>query len=162
MGAGEARPIAAHPAIGKRTHADGPSRRWCRGRTREEWEQPVASDTPVLDDPQLRALLAGTELKLAPSFEVHVKRHRWNVSEGDAALEVALDVGKVVAADRQAPFCEIEFEIKAGPLTALFALARKADLNTPVRLGVLSKAERGYRLLGPAPSRRIRRLLHPT
>lgn len=119
--------------------------------TREEWERPVAGDTLDLDDPQIRVLLAGTGPKLAPLFEVHVKRHRWNVTEGDTAIEVALDIGKVMAADREAPLCEIEFERKAGPATALFALARKVDLITPVRLGILSKAERGYRLLGPAP-----------
>ncbi|MBX5010400.1 CYTH and CHAD domain-containing protein [Rhizobium lentis] len=119
--------------------------------TREEWEQPVAGDLPVLDDPEIRDLLAGAGPKLAPVFEVHVKRHRWNVADGDATIEVALDLGKVVAADREAPLCEIEFERKAGSPTALFALARKVDQMTPVHLGVLSKAERGYRLLGAAP-----------
>lgn len=99
----------------------------------------------------IRDLLAGAGGKLAPLFEVHVKRHRWNVMEGDATIEVALDLGKVVAADRQAPLCEIEFEKKAGAPTALFALARKVDQITPAHLGVLSKAERGYRLLGAAP-----------
>ena len=118
---------------------------------REEWERPVAGDTPMLDDPQIRDLLAGAGPKLSPLFEVHVKRHRWNVTDGDATIEVALDVGKVVAADREAPLCEIELEKKGGSPRALFALAREVDLITPAHLGVLSKAERGYRLLGPAP-----------
>ncbi|MBZ9795474.1 inorganic triphosphatase [Mesorhizobium sp. ES1-4] len=118
---------------------------------REEWEQPVAGDIPMLDDPEIRDLLAGAGPKLAPLFEVHVKRHRWNVTDSGATVEVALDLGKVVAADREAPFCEIELEKKAGSPTALFALARKVDLIAPAHLGVLSKAERGYRLLGPAP-----------
>ncbi|MDX8501793.1 inorganic triphosphatase [Mesorhizobium sp. VK4C] len=119
--------------------------------TREEFERPVADDTPIIDDPQIRDLLAEAGPKLAPLFEVHVKRHRWNVSEGDATIEAALDLGKVVATDREAPFCEIELEKKAGSPRALFALARKVDLITPAHLGVLSKAERGYRLLGTAP-----------
>lgn len=118
---------------------------------REEWERPVAGDTPMLDDPQIRDRL-GAGSKLAPLFEVHVKRHRWNVMDGDATVEVALDIGKVVAADREAPLCEIELEKKAGSPRALFALARKVDQITPTHLGVLSKAERGYRLLGPEPS----------
>ena len=118
---------------------------------REEWERPVAGDIPILDDPQIRDMLAETGPKLAPLFEVHVKRHTWNVMDGDATIEVALDLGKVVAADREAPFCEIELEKKAGSPTALFALARKVDLITPTHVGVLSKAERGYRLLGSAP-----------
>ncbi|WP_342210991.1 inorganic triphosphatase [Mesorhizobium delmotii] len=119
--------------------------------TREEWERPVAGDAPILDDPQIRDLLAGAGSKLAPLFEVHVKRHSWNVIDDDATVEVALDIGKVVAADRESPLCEIELEKKAGPPRALFALARKVDLITPAHLGVMSKAERGYRLLGPAP-----------
>ncbi|WP_044552319.1 inorganic triphosphatase [Mesorhizobium japonicum] len=119
--------------------------------TRQEWERPVAGDTPIVDDPQIRDLRAGAGPELAPLFEVHVKRHRWNVVDGDATLEVTLDLGKVVAADREAPLCEIELEKKAGSPTALFALARKVDLITPAHLGVLSKAERGYRLLGSAP-----------
>ncbi|AYG64516.1 inorganic triphosphatase [Rhizobium jaguaris] len=118
---------------------------------RDEWEQPVAGDAPVLDDPQIRALLDGVEAELAPQFEVHVRRHRWNVTDGDATVEVVVDLGNVVAADREAPLCEIEFESKAGPPAALFALARQVDRTTPVHLGVLSKAERGFRLLGPAP-----------
>ncbi|MER9222259.1 CYTH domain-containing protein [Mesorhizobium sp. M0644] len=121
--------------------------------TREEWERPVAGDTPILDDPQIRDLLAGAGQKLAPVFEVHVKRHSWNVIDGDATIEAALDLGKVVAADREAPLCEIELEKKAGSPTALFALARKVNLITPAHLGILSKAERGYRLLARRPVR---------
>lgn len=71
--------------------------------------------------------------------------------DGDATIEVALDLGKVVAADREARLCEIEFEKEAGSPTALFVLARKVDQLTPAHLGVLSKAERGYRLLGATP-----------
>ncbi|RWL78766.1 MAG: inorganic triphosphatase [Mesorhizobium sp.] len=118
---------------------------------REEFEQPVAGEVPTLDDPNVQELLAEAGAKLAPLFEVYVKRHRWNVIDGDATVDVALDLGKVVAADREAPLCEIELEMKAGSPTALFALARKVDLITPAHLGVLSKAERGYRLLGSAP-----------
>jgi triphosphatase len=119
--------------------------------TREEWERPVADDTPVFDDPQIRDLLGETDRRLAPVFEVHVKRHRWNVTEGETTIAVAVDVGKVVAADREAPLCEIELEQMAGPLAALFALARKVDVIAAAHLGVLSKAQRGYRLLGAAP-----------
>ncbi|MGI0524948.1 inorganic triphosphatase [Rhizobium giardinii] len=119
--------------------------------TREEWERPVADDTPVLDEPQIRDLLGVSDRRLASVFEIHVKRHRWNVTEGESTIEVAVDVGKVVAADREAPLCEIELERKAGPPAALFALARKVDVITAAHLGVLSKAERGYRLLGAVP-----------
>ncbi|WP_341486772.1 inorganic triphosphatase [Pararhizobium sp. A13] len=117
--------------------------------TRNEWERPVASSLPVLDETPIRSLLDRTDHKLEALFEVDIKRHLWNVTEGDAAIEVALDMGKIVAGDRDTAVCEIEFEHKAGPPGALFALGRKVDLTTPAHIGVLSNAERGYRLLGP-------------
>lgn len=119
--------------------------------TRAEWERPVPDDSLILDDPEAEALLAGASNNLAPVFEVHVKRHRWRLTESDATIEVALDFGKVVAADRQTPLWEIELEMKTGSPTALFALARKINLIAPAYIGVLSKSERGYRLLGPLP-----------
>jgi triphosphatase len=68
----------------------------------------------------------------------------------DARIDVALDRGDIVAGDRRTPLSEIELELVEGTPAALFSFARKIDAVAPVRLGVLSKAERGYRLLGPA------------
>ena len=114
---------------------------------RQEWEQAVAGDSPELDDPDLPGLLAEVAEVLAPVFEVHVTRHRWRIVEGDSDIEVALDMGTVRTADRQTPICEVELERKSGPTGPLFALARRIDLVAPLHLGVLSKAERGYRLI---------------
>jgi inorganic triphosphatase YgiF len=44
----------------------------------------------------------------------------------------------------------VELERKGGELAAMFTLAREIEAQVPARLCVLSKAERGYRLLGPA------------
>lgn len=68
------------------------------------------------------------------------------LSEGGASIELVLDRGEVSAGERQSPVCEIEMELKRGHPAALFALARLADAEVPVRLGVLTKAGRGYRL----------------
>jgi len=117
---------------------------------RPEWEREVADDQPVIDHttpiPSLLGEGAGT---VAPLFTVENERRLWN----DGRIEVALDRGRVVAGDRETAFCEVELERKGGDPSALFALARRIDALTPVHLGVLSKAERGYRLLGPAVSR---------
>ncbi|ASY71188.1 inorganic triphosphatase [Sinorhizobium fredii] len=129
------------------TSSDGPP----GSSAQEKWQRSVADDIPVLDDPRIEVPLPATSESLRPVFEIHVKRHRWNVTEGDATIEVALDIGKVVAADREARLCEIELESKAGSPAALFGLVRKVNLVTPAYIGVLSKAERGYRLVGPAP-----------
>lgn len=56
---------------------------------------------------------------IAPLFEVHVKRIVGAFAHRGTIIEIPLDFGKVVAADREAPICELEFERKAGPSTRL-------------------------------------------
>lgn len=117
---------------------------------RAEWERPVDSDTPVLDDTLPVRLPAGA---IAPVFEVRVERRVWIVQHDGATVEVALDRGHAVAGERSWPIGEVELELKQGDPAALFALARRIDATAPLRLGVQSKAERGYRLLEGTPAK---------
>jgi len=120
---------------------------------RSEWERLVESDTPILDDTTpIRVLLGDAADAVVPLFEVEVERRIWMVREGDAVIELVLDRGTVVAGERQGSICEIELELKGGDPAGLFEFARTIDANVPVRLGVRSKAERGYQLLAPAGS----------
>jgi inorganic triphosphatase YgiF len=80
---------------------------------------------------------------------VKVERRTWVIDDGGATIELVLDRGEVGADDRASAICEIELELKSGNAAALFALARRIDAIAPVRLGVLTKAERGYRLREP-------------
>lgn len=85
--------------------------------------------------------------QLAPVFETDFKRTTWQlVGEHGTAIEVALDVGEVLAGSQRQPICEIELELKSGQPDALFALA----LGWASQLDYLpldtSKAERGVRL----------------
>ena len=121
---------------------------------RSEWERAAENDTPVLDyTTPLRALLGDKADSVVPAFEVEIDRQTWNIDEGGTAIELVLDRGEVVAGDRRSPVCEIELELKSGDRAALFAFARRIDAVVPIRLGVLSKAERGYGLAGEAPTR---------
>lgn len=121
--------------------------------TRSERERPVRNDVPVLDAASpLPDALGSCVDSIVPIFEVRIDRRSWMIAEGDATIEAVLDRGAVVVGDRQSPVCEIELELKSGSADALFALARKLGAAAPVRLGVLTKAERGYRLTGPAPT----------
>ncbi len=114
---------------------------------RAEWEREVTADRPVLDDvPPVTALLNERTALLSPLFTVENERRIWKQN----GVEIALDRGRIVAGERFTPVCELELERKGGELAALFDLARKVDAIVPVRICVLSKAERGYRLLGPA------------
>lgn len=120
---------------------------------RAEWEMPVAGDQPVID----ARTPVGTELRdavgaIAPAFEVDVERRTWRLNEDAAQVELVLDRGEVRAAGRKAPVAEVELELEKGEATELFRIARRIDGEVPVRLGVLSKSERGYQLLGEARS----------
>lgn len=118
---------------------------------RPEWECAVPDDMPVIDDTTpIRALLGERADALAPVFEVRVERRTWDIQTGGALIEMVLDRGAVVAGDRRSSICEIELELKSGEVAALFAFARKLDAAAPLRLGVLTKAERGYGLVDPA------------
>src|SRR5579871_4062184 len=121
---------------------------------RSEWERPVTGDAPVLYD----ALPIGTVLgervtEIEPVFRIENTRSIWMNRQDGVTIEVALDRGRALADGREAAFCEIELEQKGpGARDALFALARRIDATIPVHPGVLTKSERGYRLLGPVPS----------
>lgn len=116
---------------------------------RPEWERGVPGDTPIVDDTTpIQALLGERVAELTPVFEVHVERSAWNVHESNATVELVIDRGEVVVAeDRRSLICEVELELKHGDADALFALARKLDAVVPTRLGVMTKAERGYALI---------------
>lgn len=117
---------------------------------RSEWERGVRDDRPVLDDATpVRAVLDGRTDAIVPVFQVRVTRQSWDIREGETRIELVLDRGEILAGDRRSPLCEIELELKRGDPAALFAVARRIGALAPVRIGVLSKAERGYRLRGP-------------
>ena len=113
---------------------------------RPEWERPIKGRKPVIEerDGPLAVLVDGDALELA--FTTDVKRSVRNLATTDSCIEVALDDGRITAGSRRAGLCELELELKAGPAAPLFALAREVNALVPVRLGVRSKAERGYAL----------------
>ena len=113
---------------------------------RSEWEREVESDHPIIDESTPIPALMNDEMgELGPLFAVENERHLWN----SGAVEISLDRGSIIAGERETPVCEVELEQKGSDPAAIFALARRIDALAPVRLGIMSKAERGYRLLGP-------------
>ncbi|WP_150290306.1 CHAD domain-containing protein [Sphingobium estronivorans] len=114
---------------------------------RAEWEMPVADETPMLDARTPVATLLGEDARaIEPVFHVDVERRTWKTVEDKAEIELVLDQGTVSADGRQSAICEIELELKSGEPAALFTLARRIDAEVPVRPGVMTKSERGYRL----------------
>lgn len=119
---------------------------------RPEWEQDVAGLEPELEPGSpIYSLIARDMLKtIKPAFTVTITRRQWVVDYDGGTVELVADTGSVTAGDRATPVSELELELKGGSPTAIFALARALGGEIPLRLGVLSKAERGYRLIGPA------------
>ena len=126
---------------------------------RGEWERAVCGDTPVLDaasDPLLQAIGQEAAARIAPVFVTDVKRRTSRFVFEGADLELSVDCGVVHAAERAAPIVELELELRAGDMRALFDFARQLDGHVPLRLAVHSKPERGYALLGgtaPGPAK---------
>lgn len=119
---------------------------------RGEWETQVAGkalDLNALADTPFHALLAdGTPAaSLDPCFETHCHRTTWLVRKRDGStIEVALDIGKIIAGKQQEPMLELELELLAGPAQALFELAQSLARQVAVLPSDASKAERGYAL----------------
>ncbi|AZS19607.1 MULTISPECIES: inorganic triphosphatase [unclassified Caulobacter] len=127
--------------------------------SRGEWEETIAGPAPdrgALARTPVAQILA--EAALAPVFTTRVERVIRLVRVGETLIEVALDRGELSAGDRHAVVCELELELKAGEAQALFDLARTLARHAPLRLSLISKAERGYSLAAgdatPTPRRR--------
>jgi len=119
---------------------------------RGEWEVPVPSEALVLDDlkatPWSRMDPDGQVFQaLAPCFVTTFERTSWLVRRRDGSeIEVALDLGQIVAGEKSTPICELELELMAGQPSALFDLAQQIARTIAVMPLNMSKAERGYAL----------------
>ena len=64
----------------------------------------------------------------------------------DCQIELVLDEGDVTGGGNSERIAELELELKRGEAVTLIELARELAKAAPLRLGVLTKSERGYRL----------------
>lgn len=117
---------------------------------RGEWEKRVRGDKPVFDESAgpLNQLFDEMTLgQIAPLFTTDVERLVGPVEHSSGSIiEYAIDQGEVRTGARHTLLNEIELELKQGLPAALFDLARTLNAEVPLRLGVLTKSERGYAL----------------
>lgn len=113
---------------------------------RPEIEHPAKGERPELPEDSPVLAVVSDAAELLPLYDVQVLRRTWDVTTGSTSIEVVLDTGTARSGDRRSPICEIELELKKGDPKAMFDLARKLDQVAPLRLGVLTKSERGTRL----------------
>jgi inorganic triphosphatase YgiF len=117
---------------------------------RVEHEMPIRRGVPDWSRFPVEALAYVPEAlrdQLVPVFETRFNRTAWLIrGQSGAQIEVALDVGEVLAGKQSQPICEIELELKAGQPDALFALALDWAGQFDCVPFDISKAERGVRL----------------
>ena len=117
---------------------------------REEFERPVRSIEPdlrALSGTPLESLVKKGELKeLQPILRSLVERTSWISDVAGSRIQTDLDQGELSAGGRLQTFNELELELLSGEPECLFLAAKTIAERVPVRIGVLSKAERGARL----------------
>ena len=117
---------------------------------RIEFEMPVARgalDWTRFPDEARAYVPEALRERVGPVFETRFRRTAWLLKgRGGTQIEVALDVGEVIAGESRQPICEIELELKAGQPDALFALALEWAGAFDCLPFDVSKAERGVRL----------------
>ncbi|MBB5390289.1 MULTISPECIES: CYTH and CHAD domain-containing protein [unclassified Herbaspirillum] len=124
---------------------------------RNEWESQVAGEQPDLAalremvpaDAKWARRVFTSELaqQIRPIFATRIKRMLWDLKLPDGSeVEFVLDRGTVEHGDLKTRVCEIELELKAGSPLALFDFALQLMQDIPLRVGIQSKAQRGYAL----------------
>ena len=112
---------------------------------------------------QLLQALQGAGGPLTETYGTEMDRLTRDVTRQGAVVELALDTGRVVAhrgtpQQAEAPICELELELKSGPVAGLAALATQWASRHGLFLSTVSKAERGERLLAAPGSRSPRKV----
>ena len=96
------------------------------------------------------------EKALAPRFVSDIQRTLRTVRFHGAEIEVALDEGFISAGEQREPAHEIELELKSGEPAALFEFGLSLVDALPLKLGILSKAQRGAELFSGKPPEPVR------
>ena len=122
---------------------------------RREWNFPI--DTPSLDYARLEGLDLPVSVVsviqarlLEVVFENAFERTDWHVTEANCDVMVSLDLGSVQVDGRASQVSELELELLSGDIDQLIRLGCEVADRLPAFMGVMSKAERGDRLIREA------------
>jgi inorganic triphosphatase YgiF len=120
----------------------------------QEWETEVTTPQPdlsVFPDPELRRALttACGEWPLTTLFRVDMERRVRRLALADGArAEWAADRGRILAGGTEEAVCEVELELKAGPMAPLSALIHSLRERYPLEPDQRTKFARGLALAG--------------
>lgn len=101
---------------------------------------------------RLREALDSAQGPLLETYRTEIDRTLRNLAFRGGVVELAFDFGRIVAhggtpQEKQAPVCELELELKEGPVAGLVEVATQWASQHDLVLNTVSKAERGERLL---------------
>lgn len=117
---------------------------------RSEWHHPLTTmqpDISQIPDEQIIASLQAGNKKLMPIFVTDFIRDSWElILENGSSIELALDQGLVICGKLKEPICEVELELLAGDVAAVFEITKLLQQEVNLFPEDQSKAERGYRL----------------
>lgn len=135
---------------------------------RGEWTTPL--DAPLVDidllpyDAPKREVSKLASAGLERRFTSEIARRIRLVEAHGASIELALDEGLLLAGDRSAPVCELEFELKSGEPGALLGFVGEIVEGRDVWFETQSKSQRGRALVHgerPVPGRGANPALGP-
>ncbi|MEK9670023.1 MAG: CYTH domain-containing protein [Gammaproteobacteria bacterium] len=119
---------------------------------RREWNFPI--DTPNLDyallerlDLPVSVVSVIRERSLEVVFQNVFERTDWHVTEDNCDVMMSLDLGSVQVDSRESQVSELELELLSGDVDQLIGLGCEVADRLPAFMGVISKAERGDRLI---------------
>lgn len=95
------------------------------------------------------------QASLVERFRTDVSRSTRVAEFEGTRVELALDVGEIMAGNRSNPVCEFEMELKSGPVPGLFNLAAGWAGHHGLWLSTTSKAQRGMRLATDAKANAV-------
>ncbi|MGB0495095.1 MAG: CYTH domain-containing protein [Kangiellaceae bacterium] len=118
-------------------------------------EDEIELDEPILDinkiqEPYLQILIEeafeeGGEF--VPCFQTNFDRTASLLTFSDGTqIEIALDIGEIVAGEEKLDICEVELELVSGSADYVFAIGRYLIKELGLVLANSSKARRGYSL----------------
>ena len=115
---------------------------------RPEYNVPLNDAHPDLNQlAQVYPLENVQSLSLTALFSTDFQRQSWLIECGNGTqIEVALDQGEIIAQNKTAPICEVEFELKQGNIADLLYFVNELSFACDARLSQRSKAQRGYQL----------------
>lgn len=121
--------------------------------SRPEYNIELSDEHPdlALFDPHIwpaGVVVSQLQEALQPLFTTHFVRRVYDVRLSEQEqVELVIDKGQVATQQHQQPLYELELELVKGEPALLYRLAMQLNQLMPVRIGMLSKAARGYMLL---------------